>query len=146
VAFPQTGNHKITLLQMQPVWRACEELIAQGYVCSAGVADLDLSQLSELYHWAPSVKPTTNQLCLDTICKLPKEMTEFAAENNIQLLSHGDDKQLTSRTNVQRILRGFKENADEWICDSVTRYTVSFQCRGVLHSKGYIVKLRRQTL
>ena len=72
------------------------------------MADLDLSQLSELFHWAPSFKPTTNQLSLDAICKLPKEMTEFAAENNIQLLSHGDDMELTSKANVQRILRGFK--------------------------------------
>lgn len=85
-----------------------ESLVLSGYVCSAGVADLDLSQLSELYHWAPGAKPTTNQLCLDSICKLPKEMTEFAAENNIQLLSHGDDKELTSKNNVQKILRGFK--------------------------------------
>ncbi|XP_003737896.1 glutamate--cysteine ligase regulatory subunit [Galendromus occidentalis] len=145
VAFPPSGNHKIGLLQMQPVWRACEELIAQGSVCSAGVADLDLSQLSELYQWAPSFKPTTNQLCLDTICNLPKEMTEFAAENNIQLLSHGDDKELTSRVNVRRILHGFKGNVDDWICEFATRYTVSFQCRGVLHSKGYIVKLRRES-
>jgi len=144
VAFPQMGNHKIGLQQMQPIWKACEELVAQGYVSSAGVADLDLSQLTELYLWAPSVKPTTNQLHLDSICKLSKGMTEFASENNIQLLSHGDDTELTSRTTVEKILKGFRDDADKWMCESVARYTVSFRCRGVLHSKGYIVKLRKQ--
>jgi len=142
VAFPHTGNHKIELQQMQPFWRVCEELIAQGLVGTAGVADLDLSQLSELYQWAPRVKPTTNQLNFDTTCNLSKEMTEFAAENNIQLLSHGDDSDLTSPQTVKRILDGFKDDVRQWACESITRYTVTFRSRGVLHSKGYIIKFQ----
>lgn len=144
VAFPQTLNQKINLEQMQPIWKICEELVAQGYVSSVGVADLDLSQLSELYYWAPCVKPTTNQLHVDAICKLSQQMIDFATETNIQLLSHGDDLELTNARTASKILEGYRDDAEKWLCDSVTRYTVSFRCRGVLHSKGYIVKLRRQ--
>ncbi|OQR78201.1 glutamate--cysteine ligase regulatory subunit-like [Tropilaelaps mercedesae] len=145
VAFPHpAGSHKPELHHMQPAWSACESLVSQGLVCTVGVADLDVTQLRELYQWAQLVKPSTNQLHFESAIALSAEMTEFAAEHNIQLLTHADEIATTEPKNVQRMLDGFKEDAAKWRCDWLTRYTVTFRCRGVLHSKGYIVKLESE--
>jgi len=36
------------------------------------------------------VKPCINQVNLTTCCVIPQEMKDFAAENDIQLLTHND--------------------------------------------------------
>ncbi|XP_022690067.1 glutamate--cysteine ligase regulatory subunit-like isoform X4 [Varroa jacobsoni] len=145
VAFAHpTGSHKLELHHMQPTWSVCESLVSQGVVGSAGVADLDVTQLRDLYQWASKrVKPTTNQLHFESAIALSAEMTEFAAEYNIQLLTHADEIGTAGPVNVKRMLDGFKDDADKWHCSWLTRYTVTFRCRGVLHSKGYIAKIER---
>lgn len=79
----------------------------EGLACNVGVADLDLTQLRELYQWA-RVKPSTNQLHFESATALSAEMTEFAAEHNIQLLSHADDMATAGPVNVRRMLASFK--------------------------------------
>jgi glutamate--cysteine ligase regulatory subunit len=141
LSFPHSGNAKIELAQIQPLWTTCEDLIANGTLGSAGVSDLDLTQLMELHTWAPNYKPSTNQLNMDLCSNLSSEMTAFAADNNIQLLSHADDVNLTSKQTVSRILNGYRDDIEDWSCEWISRYTVMYKCRGVLTSKGYIVKL-----
>lgn len=143
LSFPSA--HKIELQHMQPAWKVCEQLIAQGLVCTAGTSDLDISQLRELYQWAPLVKPTTNQIHFESPFALSADMAQFASDHNIQLLSHADDALggTVGPANVRKILSGFKDDAEEWNCAWVSRYTLMFRCRGVLHSKGYIVKLEK---
>lgn len=38
------------------------------------------------------MKPNTNQVNLDSCCVMPPEMTAFARDNDIQLLTHNDPK------------------------------------------------------
>lgn len=85
------------------------KLPSPGVVGSAGVADLDVTQLRDLYQWASKrVKPTTNQLHFESAIALSAEMTEFAAEYNIQLLTHADEIGTAGPVNVKRMLDGFK--------------------------------------
>uniref|UniRef100_G3MMF7 GCS light chain n=2 Tax=Amblyomma TaxID=6942 RepID=G3MMF7_AMBMU len=141
VAFP-SACAKSSIEQMRPLWAAAEQLYRRGLALSVGVSDLDTVQLHDLYSWA-SVKPSVNQVNLDSCCVIPQEMQEFAKANNIQLLTHSDPKVLLDHAGMARLLQGYVADDDtsHWSSPWVARYSVLVKCRGFLQSKGYIACL-----
>lgn len=140
VAFPPWRAEEV-----RPLWAAAEELCRRGVALSVGVSDLDTAQLRHLYSWA-QVKPSVNQVNLDSCCVIPQEMQEFAKANNIQLLTHSDPKVLLDEAGMARLLRGYivDDDVGHWSAPWVARYSVLVKCRGFLQSKGYIACLLRK--
>lgn len=141
VAFPSGADEQ----QVRPLWAAAEELCRRGVALSVGVSDLDTAQLRHLHSWA-HVKPSVNQVNLDSCCVIPQEMQEFAKANNIQLLTHSDPKVLLDQAGMARLLRGYAvdEELGRWWAPWVARYSVLVKCRGFLQSKGYVACLLRK--
>lgn len=146
LAFPVSSTSKLTLAQMQPLWEAAQDMHVQGRALSVGVSDLDTSQLKELYNWA-KVKPSVNQVNLSSCCVIPQEMAEFAKVSNIQLLTHGDPKEVLEAEAVRRLLKGYVPDKELgcWSAPWVARYSVLVKCRGFIQSKGYIANLVRSS-
>lgn len=147
VAFPVAVGGAAGGAQVRPLWEAAEELCRQGVALSVGVSDLDTAQLRHLHSWA-DVKPSVNQVNLDSCCVIPQEMQEFAKANNIQLLTHSDPKVLLDQDGMARLLRGYipEEDIGRWSAPWVARYSVLVKCRGFLQSKGYIASLLKKPL
>uniref|UniRef100_A0A0K8RKL6 GCS light chain n=1 Tax=Ixodes ricinus TaxID=34613 RepID=A0A0K8RKL6_IXORI len=122
-----------------------ELLVAEGRALAVGVSDLDSSQLKELYNWA-KVKPSVNQVNLDSCCVIPQEMAEFAKVSNIQLLTHSDPKVVLDAEAMERLLNGYVPDRElgKWSSSWVARYSVLVKCRGFIQSKGYIADLVRR--
>ncbi|KAH7981638.1 hypothetical protein HPB52_000413 [Rhipicephalus sanguineus] len=143
VAFPPSA--KSSTEKVRPLWAAAEQLYRQGLALSVGVCDLDTAQLRDLHSWA-EVKPSVNQVNLDSCCVIPQEMQEFAKANNIQLLTHSDPKVLLDHEGMARLLKGYvaEEDICHWSAPWVARYSVLVKCRGFLQSKGYVASLVKE--
>ncbi|WAR13108.1 GSH0-like protein [Mya arenaria] len=127
VAFPEVDNEELTLEVVQPYWKALETLVYRETVISLGLADFDKKLLEQLYEWA-EVKPMVNQVNLESCCVMPKELVEFAKEKDIQLLTHNDPRE---------------KDGEGWDPLWVLRYSVLVKCRGIVKSKGYLLKAER---
>ena len=51
---------------------------------------LAVSYLTNVH--SPQTKPCINQVNLESCCVMPKDLTEYAKQNDIQLLTHNDAK------------------------------------------------------
>lgn len=135
---------EISVDQIKPYWQVLEMLVAQERILSIGVADLDKKKLDELYEWA-RVKPSINQVNLASCCVMPKDLTEYAKLVDIQLQTHSDPTQLFPSSQLQEAMRqcGTEQDAYGWNPLWVARYSVLVKCRGIIKSKGYILRASR---
>jgi glutamate--cysteine ligase regulatory subunit len=134
-----------TLDFVSPLWSALEQQVTAEKVYSLGISDLSKDQLEKLYDCA-TVKPCINQVNLTTCCVIPPELTEFAKEHDIQLLTHNDPPIILSDTEFQQILGSLLTTlADSalWAPSWVARYSVVIKCRGVIKGKGYVMRAAR---
>lgn len=139
-------NSQITLLQIQPLWTVLEDFVLKEKLGTIGFSDLDTNLLRNLYEWA-KIKPSINQVNLESCCVMPPEMIQFAKENDIQLLTHSDPKDILPHDKVLKI---FKESSKEidpklWCMQWITRYSVMVKGRGIIRSKGFILCLSKIT-
>lgn len=110
-----------TLEHLQPAWEQLEALVRSQKIAAIGTSDLDKDLLEQLYNWAQvclklrgggahrcplstsvhkscatlncsQVKPSSNQVNLASCCVMPPDLTAFAKEFDIQLLTHNDAK------------------------------------------------------
>jgi glutamate--cysteine ligase regulatory subunit len=87
-----SSSSKLSLDQMKPFWKCAQNIVSNGKASQLGISDLDTNQLMQLYEWAQTSKPTTNHINLEACCVIPPEMSAYAKQNNIQLLTHNDPK------------------------------------------------------
>ncbi|KAK2175732.1 hypothetical protein NP493_711g01021 [Ridgeia piscesae] len=141
LAFAEKRRNLETL---QASWLTLERLHKCFKVFSLGVADLNKTQLEGLYSWA-EVKPSINQVNLDSCCVMPPELVEFAKEFDIQLLTHSDPHDILTEAAFQGVMADKMTSPDSanWQPSWVVRYSVLIKCRGVIHAKGYIMKAQR---
>uniref|UniRef100_A0A1I7ZWI4 GCS light chain n=1 Tax=Steinernema glaseri TaxID=37863 RepID=A0A1I7ZWI4_9BILA len=149
VAFPEidgeSEEHENAWIQnVISLWKNIETLIDVGKVVSAGVADLQFSQLEKLYDEA-YVKPRVNHFNIEGCCVVPPELQTYAREHDIQLLTHNDPSPFP----VKEVFTSVCEHR----CDSqpcgfgllwAARYTVWVQRRSIMASKGYILEFNAQ--
>lgn len=111
-----------TLTHLQPLWEELESLVQSQKIAAIGTSDLDKTLLEQLYNWAQvcnecvfcdkqctmdlksdfyfkfvlfhamQIKPSSNQVNLASCCVMPPDLTAFAKEFDIQLLTHNDPK------------------------------------------------------
>ncbi|KAI8508779.1 PREDICTED: glutamate--cysteine ligase regulatory subunit-like [Branchiostoma belcheri] len=137
-------GEELTVNHILPMWEPMERLYDVERVSAIGTSDLDKEMLEQT-HGMARVKPTINQVNVVSCCVIPPELTAFAKENDIQLLTHSDPRDVLPTPTFQEILRGSShdDHVDEWQPFWVLRYTVMVKCRGVIKAKGYIVNGRR---
>ncbi|MEE6495689.1 hypothetical protein FKM82_002118 [Ascaphus truei] len=88
---PLEDGVNLSLEHLQPYWRELESLVQDKKVVAIGTSDLDKPLLEQLYLWA-QVKPNSNQVNLASCCIMPPDLTAFAKQFDIQLLTHSDPK------------------------------------------------------
>lgn len=135
----------LTLEHLQPYWRELERLVQDKKVVAIGTSDLDKPLLEQLFLWA-QVKPSSNQVNLASCCIMPPDLTAFAKEFDIQLLTHSDSKEILSEESFQEALRDGIQGADVdgWTPEWLLRYSVIVKTRGIIKSKGYIIQGKRK--
>eukprot|EP00918_Siedleckia_nematoides_P034763 GHVU01075563.1.p1 GENE.GHVU01075563.1~~GHVU01075563.1.p1 ORF type:complete len:289 (+),score=44.68 GHVU01075563.1:49-867(+) len=127
------------------LWQRLEQLVSEEKVFSIGVCDLNKQQLQQLYDMA-QVKPCINQVNLESCCVMPPELTEYAKQQDIQLLTHNDPQAGALPTPILQEVLGTAlspGDGDLWEPSWIVRYSVLIKCRGVIKSKGYVLKAVR---
>ncbi|TRY96025.1 hypothetical protein DNTS_006091 [Danionella cerebrum] len=143
-ALPETEAQ--TLSHLQPLWDELQSLVRSHKIAAIGTSDLDKSLLEQLYSWA-QIKPSSNQVNLASCCVMPPDLTAFAKEFDIQLLTHNDPKELISKTGFQEAMLGSSQDlqAADWSLDWVLRYSIIVKSRGIIKAKGYIVHAKKNS-
>ncbi|KAF3690944.1 Glutamate--cysteine ligase regulatory subunit [Channa argus] len=133
-----------SLAHLQPAWEELEALVRNQRIAAIGTSDLDKDLLEQLYNWA-QVKPSSNQVNLASCCVMPPDLTAFAKEFDIQLLTHNDPKELMSAATFQEAVQeGTQDlNVSDWRLEWVLRYSIIVKSRGIIKSKGYLVSARK---
>ncbi|KAM4629056.1 glutamate--cysteine ligase regulatory subunit [Polymixia lowei] len=133
-----------TLAHLQPAWEELEALVRSQKIAAIGTSDLDKDLLEQLYNWA-QVKPSSNQVNLASCCVMPPDLTAFAKEFDIQLLTHNDPKELMSAATFQEAVQESTQdlNVADWRLEWVLRYSIIVKSRGIIKAKGYLVNARK---
>lgn len=139
---PEGDNQ--TLAHLQPAWEELEALVRSQWIAAIGTSDLDKDLLEQLYNWA-QVKPSSNQVNLASCCVMPPDLTAFAKEFDIQLLTHNDPKELMSAAIFQEAVQEGAHDLSiaDWRLEWVLRYSVIVKSRGIIKAKGYLVSARK---
>ncbi|XP_067085869.1 glutamate--cysteine ligase regulatory subunit [Osmerus mordax] len=135
-----------TLAHLQPCWEELEALVRSHKIAAIGTSDLDKDLLEQLYNWA-QVKPSSNQVNLASCCVMPPDLTAFAKEFDIQLLTHNDPKELMSASSFQEAVQESTKQlqVEDWRLDWVLRYSIIVKSRGIIKAKGYLVHARKNS-
>ncbi|OXU23476.1 hypothetical protein TSAR_006004 [Trichomalopsis sarcophagae] len=138
IVLNKNENTEDILPSLQCFWTVLEEYFKKGKLMSIGVSDMDTEKFIQLFNWA-IVKPNIIQINLATCCVVPPALQEFTKQNDIQLLTHSDPDPILPKESLAEF---FGDNAElNW----VARYQVHLRCRGVLSSKGYLIRFDRST-
>ncbi|KAI4797007.1 hypothetical protein KUCAC02_026608, partial [Chaenocephalus aceratus] len=105
--WPLAEGENQSLAHLQPAWEELESLVRSQRIAAIGTSDLDKDLLEQLYTWA-QVKPSSNQVNLASCCVMPPDLTAFAKEFDIQLLTHNDPKEMVERVYIRRRGEEFK--------------------------------------
>uniref|UniRef100_A0A3Q3LJG3 Glutamate--cysteine ligase regulatory subunit n=1 Tax=Labrus bergylta TaxID=56723 RepID=A0A3Q3LJG3_9LABR len=143
---PLEGD-SLMLAHLQPAWEELESLVRSQKIAAIGTSDLDKDLMEQLYNWA-QVKPSSNQVNLASCCVMPPDLTAFAKEFDIQLLTHNDPKELMSAATFQETVKGGlqdlqDQDLNDWRLEWVLRYSIIVKSRGIIKAKGYLVSARK---
>ncbi|XP_057698260.1 glutamate--cysteine ligase regulatory subunit [Corythoichthys intestinalis] len=136
-----------TLVPLQPAWEELEALVRSQRIAAIGTSDLDKDLLEQLYNWA-QVKPSSNQVNLASCCVMPPELTAFAKEFDIQLLTHNDPTELISAATFQEAMQEGTQNVStgNWKLEWLLRYSIIVKSRGIIKAMGYLFSARKAEL
>ncbi|KAJ8955822.1 hypothetical protein NQ318_005365 [Aromia moschata] len=132
ISFRQTQSEdkKDDLNQIQNVWKTLESFVRGKKVRQLGVADVEENTLRALHDWA-EIKPSILQINLANCC------VAFCKENDLKLLTHSDPCDILPSESIEDVFG--KPLALKW----ALRYVIHVKCRGVLITKGYLLKLAK---
>uniref|UniRef100_A0A3Q2XN82 Glutamate--cysteine ligase regulatory subunit n=1 Tax=Hippocampus comes TaxID=109280 RepID=A0A3Q2XN82_HIPCM len=141
------GDGVQTLAPLQPAWEELEALVHSQRIAAIGTADLDKDLLEQLYNWA-QVKPSSNQVNLASCCVMPPELTAFAKEFDIQLLTHNDPAELISAATFREAMQEGTQHVatDDWRLEWLLRYSIIVKSRGIIKAMGYLFSARKAEL
>lgn len=143
------NDQKNILDDYMVMWKILEEFVQNGEVINLGISDIETDIFIQLYE-AAQVKPSINQINLNACCVVPQDLQDFCKGRDIRILTHNDPLDILPVNELLplfRVKNGQNESGDEKILSSaqvswVTRFQAHIRCRGILASKGYIVKLK----
>jgi len=125
------------------LWRGVEGLIREGKVGSAGLCDLHPPVFIRIYEEA-EIKPSSIQVNLKSCCVVPEELSSFAKEEGVTLLTHSDPGELLPGDTLRNMLYPkMAREAGHYFETWVARYQVQLKDRGVLLQKRYLMELSK---
>jgi len=144
VSFPDNLEDALEGDDVLLVWSALEELVDDGMILSLGVSDMSVQQLESLCSYV-RVKPSVDQISSTTCCAIPDDLKAFASENDIQLLMHSDRKEILPAEDLRKVVgeTSHEKDGEGWKPNWVVRYSSLVKGRGVIKSKGYMLKASR---
>jgi len=144
IAFPDSLEDALEGDDVLLIWSALEELVDDGMILSLGVSDMNVEQLESLCSYV-RVKPTVDQISSTTCCAIPEDLKAFASENDVQLLMHSDRKEILPAEDMRAVLTetSHSKDGEGWSPSWVVRYSSLVKGRGVIKSKGYMLKANR---
>jgi len=129
--------------QLLRLWQTVEQLIRDGKVGGAGLCDLHPPVFISIYEEA-AVKPASVQVNLKSCCVVPEQLSTFAKENKVTLLTHSDPGELLPGDTLRNMLYPkMAREAGHYFATWVARYQVQLKDRGVLLQKRYLVELSK---
>jgi glutamate--cysteine ligase regulatory subunit len=158
-----------------PLWKCVNEFVQREVVHHAGLADFNFSYLEEFFKLIDETnaslkeakqkdennndtsevavdqdhqeicKPVINQVPLQTVCKMPENLVQFAKANKMQLTTHSDSIDILNVNTLQQCIKKQMHEYDArgWVHTWLARYTLVLKCRGIVSSKGYILNAHR---
>jgi len=127
--------------QLLKLWKGVEQLIQEGKVGGAGLCDLHPPVFIQVYEES-TIKPISIQVNLKSCCVVPEELSAFAKDNKLTLLTHSDPGELMPGDCLRNMLYPkLSREAGHYSADWVARYQVHLKDRGVLLQKRYLSKL-----
>ena len=139
-------NSEIEAFQQQigtavlPLWRKLSELRAQGRIGRLGVAEFSRQQLEVLKQVVGREQlalPEVDQVNLQDCCVLPKALINYAKEEGIELLTHGDSTDILPQETFQSLLQAHLPAAAKVLRPNfVLKYSAFITCRGLITKKG----------
>jgi len=140
----EDDDHAEALNSMVNLWSEVETMMVNKKVLKAGLSDLRTSVFTELYNKAGDNKPDSIQVNLKVCCVVPQELSTFAKDNNISLVTHSDPEELLPEETLRKILyphlgREAGHFSPHWI----VRFLVHVRDRGILAEKRYLAKLAK---
>jgi glutamate--cysteine ligase regulatory subunit len=139
-----------SLLEVQAVWKALENLHTTGLVAELGVSEFGTTDLKTFIPMTV-VKPTVDQINVTDCCNPPTALVKFCKTEGIRLLMHTDCTNILPSGTLRELL-GQGENGFAVLADSsggtdglpgdvepwfVVKYTAIVIDRGVIENKGY---------
>ncbi|CAG0918013.1 unnamed protein product [Notodromas monacha] len=133
------GNENVNS-HLKPCWQQLENFVRSSKILTIGCSDITTDELKDLFSWA-QVKPSTVQINLASCCVVPPEMTEFAKEHDIRLLTHNDPQEILSNEALRNLITKNEAFGSHATCniDWILRYAVTIKGRGVIREKGYLL-------
>ncbi|KAB7496985.1 Glutamate--cysteine ligase regulatory subunit, partial [Armadillidium nasatum] len=131
IIIPPDVSDDVPLDDLKPVWEALEVAVSDGEVGSIGVADLSPQLFKELYEWA-EVKPAIIQVNLSSCCSVSEDLTLFAAQKDVQVLTHNDDPEVVDEDIIATILSRVELNGANCELSWLTRHRVIQTCYGLI--------------
>ena len=120
------------------LWKEMERSVDEGKALSLGISDIETNPFIQLHEKA-RIKPEAIQINLESCCVVPPELALFARENNTQLLTHNDPRNILSDEEFQTICSASTMITVNW----TVRYQTLLRCRGIIQNKGYIISAQQ---
>lgn len=123
-----------------PVWNRLSELRRSGRVGRLGVAEFSKQQLEILKAIALEAgaeTPKVNQVNLSDCCVLPQDLIQYAREEGIELLTHGDSTNILPKETFEGLLEAHLPVAAKALRPNfVLKYSAFITSRGLITKKG----------
>lgn len=138
-----TPDEQQTNLELiKPLWSVLENK-TKDELLEIGVSDLNTQELISLFNGSSKIKPMFNQINLDSCCTIPPEMSEFAKQNNIRLLTHNDPRDVLNKDKVCELFGCKNVEKNNWQRKWLIRYSIISRNKGIIQTKGYILFVAR---
>ncbi|KAF9158124.1 hypothetical protein DFQ26_007962, partial [Actinomortierella ambigua] len=128
-----------------PVWSHLSALRQSGQIGRLGVAEFSKQQLELLKAKAIAMggaAPEINQVNLADCCVLPKDLVEYAKQEGIELLTHGDAHDLLPQDTFAKLLEPYlTASLTKLRPNFVVKYSAFIHSRGLVTKKGVIIPI-----
>ncbi|CAK8674707.1 unnamed protein product [Clavelina lepadiformis] len=146
LSLPPTSNcphntfRSVKYQDIREVWIQLCNLAADGFITELGVCDMDEPSLKDICE-SSDVKPVANQINLQECCHPPKNLSAYASEHHIKLLTHNDPNDVLPEDTLQFVLPASDKNRS-WKACFLTRYSAVIRLREIVMLKGYFLCMK----